>query len=95
MLVGVLRLELLLHAPHSLKEKRGIVKRILARCRSKYPVSAAETGSHDLWQRCNIGFSMVGIDEGRIRSVFLSIEEEIDRSGLAEVIDHDSEILHY
>jgi len=95
MLVGVMTLDLVLHAPLSLKEKRGVVKKILARVRSAYPVSAAETGYHDLWQRCRLGFSMVGTDEGMINNVFSAVEEDIYQSGLAEITGQNSEILRY
>jgi uncharacterized protein YlxP (DUF503 family) len=95
MVVGVLRLDVVLHAPHSLKEKRGIVKSLVGRCRERFPVSAAETGLHDLWQRTELGFSMVAGDEGTIQGVFTRLEEEIARSGSAEIAERATEFLHY
>jgi len=95
MVVGVLRLELFLHSPQNLKEKRGLVKKVLGRCRERFPVSAAEVGCHDLWQRSEVGFCMVGCDEREIQAVFSHIEDEIDRIGLAEIIDREDEYLHY
>ncbi len=95
MVVGVLRLELLLHAPHSLKEKRSIVRKILGRCRERFPVSCAETGMHELWQRTELGFAMVGQSEADNHSAFARIEEEIERIGLAEVTDRFVEFLHF
>ncbi len=95
MVVGIMKLELILHAPQNLKEKRGVVKKILGRCRERFPVSAAEVGCQDLWQRSEIGFSMVGNAEPEIQSVFSRIEDEIDRLGLAEVIAREDEYLHY
>lgn len=95
MVVGVLSLELILHAPHSLKEKRGIVRSLLGRIRSRFPVSAAEVDLHDLWQRSRVGFTMVGVDEAEIDRTFHRLEEEVERSGLAEISDRHYEILHY
>lgn len=95
MVVGVLRLELILHAPQNLKEKRGIVRKILGRCRVRFPVSCAETGLQDTWQRSRLGFAMVGRDEAGIHATFTRIEEEILRTGLAEIGDRDAEFLHY
>ena len=95
MVVGVLRLELLLHAPLSLKEKRSVVKRILGRCRERFPVSCAEVDLHDLWQRAILGFSMVGQTEDESHKVFHRIEEEIERLGSAEIIERFVEFLHY
>jgi uncharacterized protein YlxP (DUF503 family) len=95
MVVGVLRLDLVLYSPGSLKEKRGIVRSILGRCRSRFPVSCAETGLQDLWQRAELGFSMVGLEEAAISRVFDQIEEEIGRSGAAEIGERQAEIIHY
>lgn len=95
MVVGVLKLEIVLYSPGSLKEKRGIIRSLLGRCRVRFPVSCAETGLHDPWQRSELGFSMVGHEESAILSVFERIEEEIARHGSAEVSVRQVEILHY
>lgn len=95
MVVGVLRLELILHAPQSLKEKRSIVQKVLGRCRTRFPVSAAETGLHDLWQRSQLAFAMVARDEPTIHKVFIRLEEEIARTGLADVGDQYQEYLRF
>ncbi len=94
MVVGVLQLQVLLHAPQNLKEKRGAVKSILGRCRARFPVSCAETGAHDLWQRTELGFSVVGQDEGSLHAIFEKIERETEMTG-AEIIDRLVEFLHY
>lgn len=95
MVVGVQRLDLLLEGARSLKEKRSRVKRILARIRSAYPVSAAEVGALDLWQRTHIGVCMVSTDEGLIHSLLQRLEDDLQRSGLAQLVDTDIEMLHY
>ena len=95
MVVGVLRLDLLLHAPQNLKEKRAVVKRLLARAREHFPVSAAETGEHELWQRTELGFALVADEEGRIQALFERLEEDLQRQGDAEVSERFSEFLHY
>ncbi len=95
MVVGVMQLEILLHAPQNLKEKRGMVKKILGRCRGRFPVSCAETGSLDLWQRSQLGFTMVHYDEGAMHSSFEKIVEEIEQTGFAEIVDRFVEFIHY
>lgn len=95
MVVGVYRVELLLHAPGNLKEKRAIVQKVLGRCRVRFPVSAAETGLHDRWQRAELGFSMVAGDEAALQRTFAAIEAEIARTGMADVTEHFQEYLHY
>ena len=95
MVVGVLRLDLLLEGSQSLKEKRSRVRKVLAKIRATYPVSAAEVGSHDLWQRTLLGLCMVSSDEALIHSLFQRLEDDMTCSGLAEVVASDIEILHY
>jgi len=92
MVVGVLQLDLHLHGVHSLKEKRGVVRRLLARCRNRYPVSAAEVGHQDLWQRTLIGVALVSSSETVIAPILDRLEEELQ--GEAEVIDVAVEYLH-
>lgn len=95
MVVGVLRLDLMLEGVQSLKEKRSRVNKILARIRNAYPVSAAEVGHQDLWQRAALGVSMVSSDEALIHSLFQRLEDDLCCSGLLNLLDSDIELLHY
>ncbi|NOQ52513.1 MAG: DUF503 family protein [Desulfuromonadaceae bacterium] len=95
MVVGVLRLELRLFAVHSLKQKRSQVSRVLSRLRSRYPISVAEVGYQDLYQRALLGISMTACTEAQVASVFRKLEDEIYTLGIAELLDTDIEYLHY
>lgn len=95
MIVGVQRLDIRLYEIQSLKQKRSHVKRILARLRTRFPISIAEVGSQDLLQRTIIGLSMTAGSEAQLESVFNKIEEEIYSSGIAELLNTDVEYLHY
>ncbi|PLX98428.1 MAG: DUF503 domain-containing protein [Desulfuromonas sp.] len=95
MIVGVLRIELQLYSPQSLKEKRSVVRKILGRCRERFPVSCAETGLHDPWQRSEIGFVITGSDDESFDALFEKIESEIIRTGLAEICTRSTDIFHY
>jgi uncharacterized protein YlxP (DUF503 family) len=92
MVVGVLRLDMHLHGVHSLKEKRGVVRKLLARCRNRYPVSAAEVGHQDLWQRTLIGVALVSSSEAVITPILERLEDDL--RGEADVIDVDVEYIH-
>jgi uncharacterized protein YlxP (DUF503 family) len=94
MVVGVLRVTLHLEAVHSLKEKRGIVQKLLARCRNRYPVSAAEVGDQDLWRSASLGFAMVSSSEALISAQLTRIEDTIESSGLAEILSAEVEFIH-
>ena len=94
MVVGILKLGLVLYSPGSLKEKRGIVQKILGRIRSRFPVSAAEVGQQELYQRAELGISMVHGSEVEIRRQFAQIEEVILATALADILESDIEVLH-
>jgi uncharacterized protein YlxP (DUF503 family) len=95
MVVGILKLELFLPTPQSLKEKRGIVQRVLNRVRVRFPVSAAEVDYHDLWQRAMLGVVMVDRSEADIHSIFTKLENEILNSGELEISNRILEFQHY
>lgn len=62
MFVGTLTLDLLLGDVHSLKEKRGVVRPIVAEVRRRFEVSVAEVGYQDLHRRALIGVAVVASD---------------------------------
>jgi hypothetical protein len=95
MVVGVLRLELLLHDNHSLKGKRSVVRTIKARVRNKFNVSIAECDDHDLWQRATLGVSQVGADQPHVDSCLREVVTFIDELQIAEVGEERIEFLHY
>ncbi len=59
MVVGTLTVDLLLGDVHSLKEKRSVVRPIVAELRRRFEVAAAETGSLDLHRRCELAVAVV------------------------------------
>ena len=60
MFVGALTLDLMLGDVHSLKEKRSVVRPIVAEVQKRFPaVAVAETGEHDLHRRAEIGIAVV------------------------------------
>ena len=59
MYVGTLSFDLLLGDVHSLKEKRSVVRPIVAELQRKYAVSVAEVDHQDLHRRTLIGLAVV------------------------------------
>ena len=74
MVVGVLVLDVLLGDVHSLKQKRTVVKPIVAELRRRYDVAAAETGDADLHRRAEISVSSVGTSHTHVRDVLDACE---------------------
>ena len=95
MVIGVLQLDLRLHGPQSLKQKRGVLQKLLARCRNRFPVSCAEVGHQDLWQRTLLGFAVVSSAEQVVAPILCRIEEDILSAGEIDLINAETEFIHY
>jgi len=72
--VGVLELDLLLGDVHSLKQKRSVVRPIVAELRRRYEVSAAEAGHLDLHRRALVGAAVVSADAAHCHRVLEACE---------------------
>ena|SRR5579875_486799 len=77
MVVGTLRADVLLGDVHSLKQKRGVVRPIIAELRRRFEVAAAETGSMDLHRRAEVSVALVSSDHGHVTEVLDSCERLI------------------
>ena len=91
--VACVTVELHLPGCRSLKSKRGIVKRIVERTRSRFNVAIAEVGDNDLHQRATIGFAVVGNDLSFVNSVADKVRSTVRDSGTGHVIDSHLEIV--
>jgi hypothetical protein len=94
MVVGIGIITFRLHDCRSLKGKRKVVKSIISRLRNNFNASVAEIGSNDVHQRAEIGFSLVGNDQGIINTKIDKMVNLAEDLGLAEIIDTEMEIIH-
>ncbi|MER7795267.1 MULTISPECIES: DUF503 domain-containing protein [unclassified Streptomyces] len=69
MYVGTLSFDLLLGDVRSLKEKRSVVRPIVAELHRRYAVSVAEVGDQDLYRRAEIGLAAVSGDASHLTDV--------------------------
>lgn len=74
MYVGCLELDLLLGDVRSLKQKRSLVRPVVAELRRRYDVSAAEAGHHDLHRRALVGVAVVAPDRAHCVEVLDACE---------------------
>ena len=83
-----------LHAPwvHSLKEKRLIVKSILAKLQNRFHVSAAEIDEQDTHQIIVIGVAAIVPHNAQADSLMESISRFVEENCEAEIIDEEREI---
>jgi len=94
MVVGIGVIIFRLHDCRSLKSKRKIVRAIIGRMRSRFNLSAAETGANDIHQRAEVGFALVGNSAPLINSKIDKVFNMVDAMGLAEILDTEMEIIH-
>ena len=83
-----------LHAPwvHSLKEKRMIVKSIVAKLQNKFHVSAAEIDEQDIHQIIVIGVATIVPHNAMADSLMDESSAVVEENTEAEILDEYREI---
>ena len=94
MVIGTGLITLRLHDCRSLKAKRKVVKSMINRLRNNFNASVAEVGSNDIYQKAEIGLSLVGNDAALINSKIDKLLNMAEDMGLAEIVDTEMEIIH-
>ena len=74
MWIAWIEFDLLLGDVHSLKEKRSVVRPIVAELRRRFDVSAAEVGDMYLHRRARIGVGIVSADRAHAVEVLDAVE---------------------
>ena len=92
MLVAVMTFRL--HAPwvHSLKEKRMVVKSLIAKLQNRFHVSAAEVDEQDVHQTIVIGIAAIVPHHAMADSLMDEISAFVESSTEAEILDEQREI---
>ena len=83
-----------LHAPwvHSLKEKRMIVKSLIARLQNRFHVSAAEVDEQDTHQILILGVAAIVPHNAMADSLMDEISLFVEENTEAEILDEQREI---
>jgi len=81
LIVGIARITLELPGAHSLKEKRSVVKSLLARLQNRFNVSAAEVGAQDTWGVAVIGITCVSTAARHADEMLASALRFIEQNG--------------
>jgi uncharacterized protein len=74
MWIGWLEFDLLLGDVHSLKQKRSVVRPVVAELQRRFAVTAAETGSQQLHRRAGVGMAVVSGDRTHVVNVLDAAE---------------------
>lgn len=87
MKIAVLRIRLYAPWVHSLKEKRMVVKSLLARIRNKFQVSAAEVEDQDVYQSIVIGVAAIVPHKAQADSMMEEIVGFVEQNTEAEIVE--------
>jgi uncharacterized protein YlxP (DUF503 family) len=74
MWVGALEFDLLLGDVHSLKEKRALVRPLIADVRRRFDLSVAEVAHLELHRRAGVGVAAVSPDRAHLVDVLDAVE---------------------
>ena len=77
MWIGWLEFDVLLGDVRSLKQKRSLIRPVIAELQRKLAVSAAETGSHELHRRANFGLAVVAGERRHVVDVLDAAERMV------------------
>ncbi len=84
--VGALRIQLRIRGMRSLKEKRKVVKSLIADIGRAYPVAVAEVDHQDLWQRADLGVAVVSDSPGHVDRMLTAVQLDFDRRSEIDVL---------
>ena len=92
MIIAVMTFRLRASWVHSLKEKRMIVKSLVAKLQNKYHVSAAEIDEQDKHQIIVIGIAAIVPHSAQADSMMDDISGFVEENTDAEILDEEREI---
>ncbi len=93
MVVALLTVDILVPGSGSLKEKRGVIKRIKDRARNKFNISVAEIEYQDKWQRAKLAFATVGSDRLVAEQTMQKLFKMLDSDYGFEIVNFNFEYL--
>ncbi len=91
--VGVCKLKIHIPGGRSLKDKRSVVKSLVARLQKQFNLSVAEVDDHELWQMVTIGMACVSNHNNRVDEVISAAISLIERDfPTIEIVEQEREI---
>ena len=93
MRVGTVLIRLRLPQPSSLKEKRSLIRSLIAKVKREFNVSIAEVGALDDKRRAELGAALVSNDGRLNERIMAKVVELIEREPQVLIEDYRIEIL--
>jgi uncharacterized protein YlxP (DUF503 family) len=90
--------EITLHLPecHSLKEKRQVIKSVMARVRNQFEVAIAEVDENDRWQIAKLGVSCVSNSSQHASEILGRVQRYVEETRPDIVLSNiETELIHW
>ncbi len=89
-------IDLQLAAVFSLKEKRSILKPLIARLHKTFNIAVAEVDLHDAWQSAALGVAIVSTSAAHAESYLENVLRWIEHNRPdVEIVDHTFEVINF
>ncbi|HET9920969.1 MAG TPA: DUF503 domain-containing protein [Ktedonobacteraceae bacterium] len=96
MIIGVCQITLHLPQCHSLKDKRQVIKSVMARVRHQFEVAIAEVEEQDRWQIAILGVTCVSNSRQHVDEVLGHVQRYIEETRPDVVVSNvESEIINW
>lgn len=93
MTIGVLHLDFMVPGAASLKDKRRVVKSIIAQMRGRFNCAVAETGDNELWQRARLTAVVVSNESRHANTMLNEIGKFAENHSAALLMNYEIEML--
>ncbi len=96
MVIGACEITLHLPETHSLKEKRQIIKSVIARVRNQFDVAIAEVEENDRWQIAKLGITCVSNSSQHAGEIIEHVRSYIEETRPDVIISHiETEVMNW
>lgn len=94
MWIGWIEFDILLGDVQSLKEKRSLIRPLLAELKRRFDVSVAEVGDHEQYRRSQVGVGLVAADRAHLVEVLTAVERFVAYRPELELLSARQRELH-
>ena len=91
--IGVLTLRLSIEGADSLKDKRQVLKSLIAKVRQAFNVSVAEVDENDLWRRATVGVVVVSNSAKFANQVLNKVVDHVENDWRVVLDDYAVEMV--
>ena len=91
--VGIATINLEVTDAMTLKDKRQVIRSLLARIKNNFNVSAAEVGQLDAHTLATLGIASVANDKAYVHGMLQKVVDLIEREGRVQVIGYETELV--